>query len=51
MTSLTLDTIGLCGFDYRFNSFYRDSNHPFVGAMVGALGGLDGDAGPAPRET
>jgi cytochrome P450 / NADPH-cytochrome P450 reductase len=38
MTSLTLDTIGLCGFDYRFNSFYRDANHPFVGAMIGALG-------------
>jgi cytochrome P450 / NADPH-cytochrome P450 reductase len=38
MTSLTLDTIGLCGFGYRFNSFYRDSNHPFVGAMIGALG-------------
>ena len=37
MTSLTLDTIGLCGFDYRFNSFYRESNHPFVDAMVGAL--------------
>ena len=38
MTSLTLDTIGLCGFGYRFNSFYRDTNHPFVGAMIGALG-------------
>ncbi|MBF6561212.1 MAG: cytochrome P450 [Candidatus Binataceae bacterium] len=37
MTSLTLDTIGLCGFDYRFNSFYRDESHPFVGAMVDAL--------------
>ncbi len=37
MTSLTLDTIGLCGFDYRFNSFYRESSHPFVGAMVDAL--------------
>ena len=36
---LTLDTIGLCGFDYRFNSFYRESNHPFVDAMVGALSG------------
>lgn len=23
MTKLTLDTIGLCGFDFRFNSFYR----------------------------
>jgi len=38
MTSLTLDTIGLCGFGYRFNSFYRDTYHPFVHAMIGALG-------------
>jgi cytochrome P450/NADPH-cytochrome P450 reductase len=38
MTSLTLDTIGLCGFGYRFNSFYRDTHHPFVSAMIGALG-------------
>lgn len=38
MTRLTLDTIGLCGFDYRFNSFYRDQPHPFVRAMVSALG-------------
>ncbi|WP_068304835.1 cytochrome P450 [Pararhodobacter sp. CCB-MM2] len=37
MTRLTLDTIALAGFDYRFNSFYRDEMHPFVGAMVGAL--------------
>jgi cytochrome P450 / NADPH-cytochrome P450 reductase len=37
MTSLTLDTIGACGFDYRFNSFYREGNHPFVRAMVNAL--------------
>ncbi len=37
MTRLTLDTIGLCGFNYRFNSFYRDQPHPFVSAMVGAL--------------
>lgn len=37
MTSLTLDTIGACGFDYRFNSFYRESYHPFVRAMVNAL--------------
>jgi cytochrome P450/NADPH-cytochrome P450 reductase len=39
MTALTLDTIGLCGFDYRFNSFYRDRYHPFVEAIVGALSG------------
>jgi cytochrome P450/NADPH-cytochrome P450 reductase len=33
MTRLTLDTIALCGFGYRFNSFYRDTQHPFVAAM------------------
>jgi cytochrome P450/NADPH-cytochrome P450 reductase len=37
MTRLTLDTIGLCGFDYRFNSFYRETPHPFVQAMVSNL--------------
>ncbi len=37
MTALTLDTIALCGFDYRFNSFYRETPHPFVLAMVRAL--------------
>ncbi|MDQ6943908.1 MAG: cytochrome P450, partial [Candidatus Eremiobacteraeota bacterium] len=37
MTALTLDTIGICGFGYRFNSFYREDNHPFVDAMVDAL--------------
>jgi hypothetical protein len=25
MTRLTLDTIALCGFGYRFNSFYRET--------------------------
>ena len=38
MTRLTLDTIGLCGFDYRFNSFYREDAHPFVQAMIRTLG-------------
>jgi cytochrome P450/NADPH-cytochrome P450 reductase len=38
MTRLTLDTIGLCGFDYRLNSFYREDPHPFVNSMVNALG-------------
>ncbi|QBD78545.1 cytochrome P450 [Ktedonosporobacter rubrisoli] len=38
MTRLTLDTIGLCGFDYRFNSFYREDMHPFVRSIVRALG-------------
>ena len=37
MTSLTLDTIALCGFGYRFNSFYRETAHPFVAAMVRSL--------------
>jgi cytochrome P450/NADPH-cytochrome P450 reductase len=37
MTRLTLDTIALCGFNYRFNSFYRDTPHPFVIAMLGTL--------------
>src|SRR6476620_7745396 len=37
MTRLTLDTIALCGFGYRFNSFYRDTQHPFVDAMMGVL--------------
>lgn len=37
MTRLTLDTIALCAFDYRFNSFYADDLHPFVGAMVRSL--------------
>ena len=38
MTRMTLDTIALCAFDYRFNSFYQREMHPFVGAMVDALG-------------
>src|SRR5437879_7469024 len=38
MTALTLDTIGLCGFDYRFNSFYRADYHPFVESLVRSHG-------------
>jgi cytochrome P450 / NADPH-cytochrome P450 reductase len=37
MTRLTLDTIGLCGFNYRFNSFYREQSHPFITSMGRAL--------------
>ena len=37
MTRATLDTIALCAFDYRFNSFYRETMHPFVNAMVDTL--------------
>lgn len=36
-TRLTLDTIALCSFDYRFNSFYRDDMHPFVNKALDAL--------------
>jgi cytochrome P450/NADPH-cytochrome P450 reductase len=34
---LTLDTIALCSFDYRFNSFYQDGMHPFVTKALDAL--------------
>ncbi|SFM26184.1 cytochrome P450 / NADPH-cytochrome P450 reductase [Gracilibacillus orientalis] len=37
MTRLTLDTIGLCGFNYRFNSYYRETSHPFITSMVRSL--------------
>jgi cytochrome P450 / NADPH-cytochrome P450 reductase len=36
-TRLTLDSIALCAMDKRFNSFYTEKMHPFVGAMVGFL--------------
>jgi hypothetical protein len=29
--------LGLCGFGYRFSSFYREEPHPFVASMVRAL--------------
>jgi len=37
MTRLTLDTIGLCGFNFRFNSYYRETPNPFIVSMVRAL--------------
>lgn len=37
MIGLTLDTIGLCGFDYRFNSFYSNDFHPFIDALTRTL--------------
>lgn len=37
MTRLTLDTISLAGFDYRFNSFAKEELHPFLEAMVRVL--------------
>ena len=33
MTRLTLDTIALCGFGYRFNSFFQKEMHPFVRSL------------------
>ncbi|CAM4841106.1 unnamed protein product, partial [Rotaria magnacalcarata] len=36
-TRLTLDTIALCSFNYRFNNFYKDTMHRFVEAMVNTL--------------
>lgn len=38
MTRLTLDTIALTGFGFRFNSFYEKAMHPFVDAMIRGLG-------------
>ncbi|MGO8946968.1 MAG: bifunctional cytochrome P450/NADPH--P450 reductase [Ktedonobacterales bacterium] len=37
MTRLTVETIGLCGFGYRFNAFYRDDQHPFIHALLVGL--------------
>jgi cytochrome P450/NADPH-cytochrome P450 reductase len=37
MTRMTLDTIGLSGFGYDFESFRRSDPHPFVQALVRAL--------------
>lgn len=37
MTRLTLDTIGLCGFNYRFNSYYKETASPFIESMNRAL--------------
>ncbi|KZT69908.1 cytochrome P450 [Daedalea quercina L-15889] len=36
-TRLTFDTIALCSMSYRLNSFYRETNPPFVEAMVDFL--------------
>jgi len=36
-TRLTFDTIALCSMSYRLNSFYRESSHPFIQAMVDFL--------------
>ncbi|WP_426570235.1 bifunctional cytochrome P450/NADPH--P450 reductase [Streptomyces canus] len=36
-TRLTLDTIALSGFGYRFDSFAKDELHPFLNALLEAL--------------
>lgn len=36
-TRLALDTLALCSMGYRFNSFYKDTLHPFVQSMGDAL--------------
>ena len=51
MTRLTLDTIALCGFGYRFNSFYRETPHPFVQAMLRTLGESQARARQLPIQT
>ncbi|HVC34236.1 MAG TPA: hypothetical protein VNL16_12065 [Chloroflexota bacterium] len=45
-TRLTLDTIGLCAFGYRFSSFYREEPHPLVAAEQCSItvGVVDGPA-------
>ena len=50
MTALALDTIGICGFDYRFNSFYRRDYHPVHRRADPHAGDLHGAARPAVRE-
>jgi cytochrome P450/NADPH-cytochrome P450 reductase len=37
LTRLTLDTIALCSFNYRFNSFYQEKMHRFVDSMINVL--------------
>lgn len=51
MTRLTLDTIALCGFGFRFNSFYQREMHPFVESMVRALKEADLRSARLPLQT
>ncbi|MGW0039118.1 bifunctional cytochrome P450/NADPH--P450 reductase [Gordonia sp. NPDC003376] len=37
LTRLTLDTIALCSFGYRFNSMYTDAVHPFIESLMRLL--------------
>lgn len=40
-TRLTLDTIGLCAFRFRFNSFHSERVHPFVENLMKVLVQID----------
>ena len=40
MTRLALDTISLCAFDYRFNSFFQNDLHPFIKAFFNVMNEL-----------
>ncbi|BDS09401.1 bifunctional cytochrome P450/NADPH--P450 reductase [Aureispira anguillae] len=51
MTKLTLDTIALCSFNYRFNSFYSEELHPFVESMVDSLSEMGKRAVRFPLQT
>jgi cytochrome P450/NADPH-cytochrome P450 reductase len=51
MTRVTLDTIGLCGFNYRFNSFYRQDSHPFVASLLRVLTEAVNQLGRLPGQT
>src|SRR6478672_8333076 len=51
MTRLTLDTIALCGFGYRFNSFYQNEMHPLIEAMVRMLSEAGSRARRLPIQT
>lgn len=37
MTRLTLDTLALCAFRLRLNSFYKEEPHPFIESMTRSL--------------
>ncbi|MFC5144814.1 cytochrome P450 [Streptomyces aureoversilis] len=50
MTRMTLDTIGLAGFGYDFQSFARTEPHPFVQALVRALSHSQAALGRTPGQ-
>ena len=50
MTRLTLDTIGLTGFAFDFESFQRPDPHPFVQALVRGLAHAQAKARELPHD-